>query len=31
LQLIGKKNIKPTDKYIKEFNDYLVALKNLSD
>ena len=27
----GKKNIKPTDRYIKEFNDYLVALKNLSD
>jgi len=26
-----KKNIKPTDRYIKEFNDYLVALKNLSD
>ena len=26
-----KKNIKPTDQYIKEFNDYLVALKNLSD
>ena len=26
-----KKNIKPTEKYIKEFNDYLVALKNLSD
>ena len=25
------KNIKPTDRYIKEFNDYLVALKNLSD
>jgi hypothetical protein len=26
-----KKNIKPTDRYIKEFNDYLVALKNLND
>jgi len=26
-----KKNIKPTEKYIKEFNDYLVALKSLSD
>ena len=26
-----RKNIKPTDKYIKEFNDYLIALKNLSD
>ena len=26
-----KKNIKPTNQYIKEFNDYLVALKNLSD
>ena len=26
-----KKNIKPTDRYVKEFNDYLVALKNLSD
>ena len=26
-----KKNIKPTERYIKEFNDYLVALKNLSD
>ena len=26
-----KKNIKPTDQYVKEFNDYLVALKNLSD
>ena len=26
-----RKNIKPTDQYIKEFNDYLVALKNLSD
>ena len=25
-----KKNIKPTDRYIKEFNDYLVALKNLN-
>ena len=25
------KNIKPTDRYIKEFNDYLVALKNLND
>ena len=25
------KNIIPTDKYIKEFNDYLIALKNLSD
>ena len=26
-----KKNIKPTDVYIKEFNDYLVALKSISD
>ena len=26
-----KKNIKPTERYVKEFNDYLVALKNLSD
>ena len=26
-----KKNIKPTDRYVKEFNDYLVALKNLND
>ena len=26
-----KKNIKPTDQYIKEFNDYLIALKNLND
>tara|TARA_B100000029_G_scaffold225485_1_gene223292 strand:- start:514 stop:864 length:351 start_codon:yes stop_codon:yes gene_type:complete len=26
-----KKNIKPTERYIKEFNDYLVALKNISD
>ena len=26
-----KKNIKPTDRYVKEFNDYLVALKDLSD
>ena len=26
-----KKNINPTDRYIKEFNDYLIALKNLSD
>ena len=26
-----KKNIKPTERYIKEFNDYLVALRNLSD
>ena len=26
-----KKNIKPTERYIKEFNDYLIALKNLSD
>ena len=25
-----KKNIKPTENYIKEFNDYLIALKNLS-
>ena len=25
-----KKNIKPTESYIKEFNDYLIALKNLS-
>ena len=24
------KNIKPTERYIKEFNDYLVALKNLN-
>ena len=26
-----KKNIKPTDRYVKEFNDYLIALKNLND
>ena len=26
-----KKNIKPTESYIKEFNAYLIALKNLSD
>ena len=26
-----KKNIKPTEKYVKEFNDYLVALKSISD
>ena len=26
-----RKNIKPTERYINEFNDYLVALKNLSD
>ena len=26
-----KKNIKPTERYIKEFNDYLIALKSLSD
>ena len=26
-----KKHIKPPERYIKEFNDYLVALKNLSD
>ena len=26
-----KKNIKPTDLYIKEFNAYLVALKSISD
>ena len=26
-----RKNIKPTGRYINEFNDYLVALKNLSD
>jgi hypothetical protein len=25
------KNIKPTEEYIKEFDDYLVALKNISD
>ena len=25
------KNIKPTERYVKEFNDYLVALKDLSD
>ena len=25
-----KKNIKPTESYIKEFNAYLIALKNLS-
>ena len=26
-----KKNIKPTDQYVKEFNDYLIALKSISD
>ena len=26
-----KKNIKPTDIYVKEFNDYLIALKSISD
>ena len=26
-----KKNIKPTDQYVKEFNNYLVALKSISD
>ena len=26
-----KKNIKPTEQYVKEFDDYLVALKNISD
>ena len=26
-----KKNIKPTNLYVKEFNDYLVALKSISD
>ncbi len=26
-----KKNIKPTDVYVKEFNDYLIALKSISD
>jgi len=26
-----KKNIKPTDQYVKEFDDYLVILKSLSD
>ena len=26
-----KKNIKPTEQYIKEFDNYLVALKNISD
>jgi hypothetical protein len=26
-----KKNIKPTQEYVKEFNNYLVALKNISD
>ena len=26
-----KKNFKPTERYIKEFNDYLVALRDLSD
>ena len=26
-----KKNIKPTDLYVKEFNDYLIALKSISD
>ena len=25
------KNIKPTDRYVKEFNDYLVSLKSISD
>tara|TARA_B100000809_G_C14751280_1_gene392231 strand:- start:110 stop:460 length:351 start_codon:yes stop_codon:yes gene_type:complete len=26
-----KKNIKPTEQYVKEFDNYLVALKNISD
>ena len=26
-----KKNIKPTEQYVKEFDSYLVALKNISD
>ena len=26
-----RKNIKPTDIYVREFNDYLVALKSISD
>ena len=26
-----RKNIKPTQEYVKEFDDYLVALKNISD
>ena len=26
-----RKNIKPTDTYVKEFNNYLVALKSISD
>ena len=26
-----KKNIKPTERYVKEFNDYLIALKSISD
>ena len=26
-----RKNIKPTDLYVKEFNDYLIALKSISD
>ena len=26
-----RKNIKPTEGYIKEFDDYLIALKNISD
>ena len=26
-----KKYIKPTERYVEEFNDYLVALKNISD
>ena len=26
-----KKNIKPTQEYVKEFDNYLVALKNISD
>ena len=26
-----KKNINPTEQYVKEFDNYLVALKNISD
>ena len=26
-----KKNIKPTEQYVEEFDNYLVALKNISD
>ena len=26
-----RKNIKPTTQYVKEFDDYLIALKNISD